>query len=888
MSQRRWSDAVHQGSAPRDDDGALVALARQGDLPGCQQIVQRYALETLRTAYLLTDNRATARQVARSAFNLLFRNLPAPDGDVDLRAALLLHVADVHLSPSGPDTEPPVPGHNLLQGHSGRFQVDDQRTRTRAGLALLAPAERVALVLREFNGLSIEQIATVVDERPDLLTAELETSRRRMRNHLDLRPEETLRAVMVGAAFDGPSGNLWIDLEPDVVAIQQQLGTRRRMLSAGVVTLMMAVMVVTLAVLLRDPGPAETDASELRFETNAVNDPAPFPTIAPPRATGTNPARARRGPTPRPPVQDVPDTLLMALMEANASDGLSHLTTFRPRHSVKLQPLVDWSRLNRERWAPVMSHDGQTLFLAHVEPQESAARVLVSAVDSRDQSVRWQVELDRVAAVPAGDKPDVFTSIAVDERYVFVVLHYWRESELIQLVVLDQATGELVNAWPVNIAGRIANDVRVLRPPESDFVYVYAITQAQPVLVGQMHISFYGYEVETGREVHGKTLVEAEDRRVFYMYKGQVTADGKSLYGVTYRSTGSGLAVQFFDLVTATVQPPVRVPFNSVGERAAVLEAVSHDGRWFYIFSPRSSEMAIIDLQHRQLVGIIPLEVTLPDSDGLGAVNLPDNTMQISPDGSRIYAIGALAGTSSSSGVWVIDTSTWQVSAHWAIETSPARILLGGDGDTLYLHERSGSIGAPAHGQITGIDTGTGEIVFRENLAFLPDTTAIRLESMAGLYRKQFGQSPSIDSDRPRDNRDFTSLPVVEAAVNPGEAQPGDQVVIQVRFVHPFTGEPVTSDDTATRYQPPGGVRAILRDESGAARDIIIELGSRGYAEYHGTVSIEEAGQWTLSLVNDWSTGSGSSHLVATSATLQVTAPTPGIGTGSLRIHSAR
>ena len=176
----------------------------------------------------------------------------------------------------------------------------------------------------------------------------------------------------------------------------------------------------------------------------------------------------------------------------------------------------------------------------------------------------------------------------------------------------------------------------------------------------------------------------------------------------------------------------------------------------------------------------------------------------------------------------------------------------------------------------------------RESLASLPGTTAIHLKSMAGLYRKQFGHSPSIDSVRPRDNRDFTSLPAVETALTPAEAQPGDQVVIHVRFVHPFSGELVSSDDTGIRYQPPGGVRAILRDESGVARDIIVELGRRGYAEYQGTVAIGEAGQWSLSLVNDWSSESGGSHLLATSATLQVIAPIPGIGTGSLRIHTAR
>jgi DNA-directed RNA polymerase specialized sigma24 family protein len=879
---------VREGFTHIEDDGTLVAACRAGDLGSCEQVVRRYALETLRTAYLLTDNHQRAWAITRTAFLHLFRELPKLDQDVDLRTRTLCHAATAFLSPAELPTVPVPLASPPVEGRPERYQVDDTRTRTRATLALIDPPARAALILREFNGLSVEQISSLLDERTDLTTVNLESSRRRIRNQMSMRADDSLRAAFSEAAFDAPSGNLWMVLEDEIAEIQRRAGHRSRIMSTVAVMIVITLLVGTLALLLRAPETEDVDASDALLGADPVIDPSPFPAIAPPRATGTNPARAVRLP-PAPPTNVVPDTLLLALQGDGATDGLAHLLEFRPRHSIPIRSLIDWNRPSREHWSPMLSPDGQSLLVSHFESRSSETLVMVSAISSENRAVQWQAELARVPAVPLGDRLDVFVSLAVDEELVFVTLHFWRENDLIELVVLDLETGEHVNRWPVNISGRMANDVRVLRPPEGERVYVFAITQGQPALSGQMHISFYGYEVRTGREVHGKTFVEADDRRVFYIYQGHVTADGRSLYGVTYRSNTGALSVQFFDLATATVQPALRVPFSVEGSREPVQEAVSHDGRWLYIFSPLAVEIAIVDLEQRRLHGVIPLDVQLASGTTLGSANLTRNTMQISPDGSRIYAISsAFSRAMTGSGVWVIDTASWQLTGHWLPESAPVQILLNGDGSILYLHERSPSIGAVAHGEVLAIDTSTGQQLFREDLRFLSDTAEIQLESLAGLYRKQYGLSPVVADTRTVDNRAFTSLPAIDAAVTPMEIQAGAQVRIEVRFIHPLSGNLLAGDQDDVRFQSPPGLRAVLSDGSRDSRDIIVELGRRGYAEYHGSVTVDIPGLWSLSLVNDWSEGAALNQLVSTRATVKVISPRPGIGSGSLRMQAER
>lgn len=368
------------------------------------------------------------------------------------------------------------------------------------------------------------------------------------------------------------------------------------------------------------------------------------------------------------------------------------------------------------------------------------------------------------------------------------------------------------------------------------------------------------------------------------MYQGNISADGQSMYGLTRGESSGSLALQFFDLFSGAAQPPEQIPFGVEGGQLPFQEAASHDGRWLYVFSPLSAEMAVVDLQARALLGIIPLDVQLETGNTLAGAYPQDNTMQISPDGTRMYATGgATDGGSSTSGVWVIDTSTWTVMDHWLPESSPSRLLLSGDGQTLYLHEQGSQPGAPA-GRLWAVDTASGEQILDDDLSFLPESTEIELQSLAGIYRKQFGRSPNLEDVQPVDNRAFTSLPAMQATLNPLSIRVGEPVTIDVRFIDPFSKEPLVEGRADSRYQPSNGLRAVLTNSTGDAGDIILELGRLGYAEYRGTAVIPGPGDWTLSIVNDWSDPQAAGQLVTTNASVEVRRRPPGIGAGSFNV----
>lgn len=865
----------------QNEDGIRDAADRRADLGACQKLVQSYGQEVLRTAYLLTDDRQRAWSIARQAFLELFKELPRLSDDVDLRARLLGHTGRAFLAPSSPDAEPSLPVSIPLEGVAERFHVDNVRSRTRAALMLLDPAARLALLLRDLNTLEVEQVSALAHQRPDVLAAALEASRRRVRGYIDLPAHEPLRATLTVAGFDAPNASLWPALADDAADLLRRADGRSRMLTAGVLAAVTAVLVIALMALFGGSPDERAVAEPL---TNALNDPAPFPTIAAPRAVGTSPARSARIPSPVT-TEIVPDTLLLALEDTRASDGLAHLAEFRPELSIAIRPLGERLSPTRDEWPPLLSTDGRQLLIVRYESRGGETRVNIVSFNSRTLSMNWQTELTRLPGAGSIErKPDMFVSLAADDDHVYASLHPWQSAELIQVVVLGLTSGQVVNEWPVNMAGLAANDVRLILPPGGDRLYLFAIVQDGATVGGVMQLGYYGYQLPGGEQLHSRSLIESDANRVFYMYQGNITADGQRMYGLTRGASRGSLALQFFDLFSGAAQPPTQISFGVDGGLVPFQEAASHDGRWLYVFSPLSAEMAIVDLQTRKLLGIIPLDVQLGSGAGLAGANPRDNTMQISPDGGRMYAIGGAADAgSSTSGVWVIDTSAWTVTDHWLPESNPNRILLSGDGQTLYLHEQGSQPGAPA-GRLWAIDTASGEQILDDNLSFLPESTEIELQFLAGVYRKQFGHSPNLADVRPVDNRAFTSLPAMQATLNPLSIRAGEPVTIDVRFINPLSKEPLVEGSADTRYQPSSGLRAVLTNSTGEAGDIILDLGRLGYAEYRGTVVIPGPGDWTLSLVNDWSSPQSAGRLITTNATVQVQRPPSVIGAGSFNV----
>ena len=130
----------------------------------------------------------------------------------------------------------------------------------------------------------------------------------------------------------------------------------------------------------------------------------------------------------------------------------------------------------------------------------------------------------------------------------------------------------------------------------------------------------------------------------------------------------------------------------------------------------------------RHLVGRIDVDtgaastsvapVSLPpavsaDSMGIGV----DPGLVVSPDGSRLYALGMLANGSMagrSTGIWVFDAGTLQPLDHWPARARLTSLAVSADGTFVYAagaqgFDADGNAG-PSGASVTVYDATTGEI----------------------------------------------------------------------------------------------------------------------------------------------------------------------------------
>lgn len=73
-----------------DDEGALVAAAKQGDIPAFETLVGRYERKIFRLAQNITQNREDAEDAMQDAFLKSYSHLKTFQGDSRL------HVAGAH------------------------------------------------------------------------------------------------------------------------------------------------------------------------------------------------------------------------------------------------------------------------------------------------------------------------------------------------------------------------------------------------------------------------------------------------------------------------------------------------------------------------------------------------------------------------------------------------------------------------------------------------------------------------------------------------------------------------------------------------------------------------------------------------------------------------
>jgi RNA polymerase sigma-70 factor (ECF subfamily) len=162
--------SVQSARLPTDAaaDAVLVRRTLRGDLVAFESLVERHRDVVFRVAARIVG-RDNADDVSQDAFLRAFHRLGRFRGDASFRAWLLqiTHNAAVdHLSRHRPEPVDTADGddgpeHEVARLPAERLESRERIARLESKLRGLSPEGRVALVLRDIEGLSYDEIASI-------------------------------------------------------------------------------------------------------------------------------------------------------------------------------------------------------------------------------------------------------------------------------------------------------------------------------------------------------------------------------------------------------------------------------------------------------------------------------------------------------------------------------------------------------------------------------------------------------------------------------------------------------------------------------------------------------------------------------------------------------
>jgi RNA polymerase sigma-70 factor, ECF subfamily len=148
------------------DDRVLVDAAQAGDLDAYETLVRRYQAGVYRIALRLLQSRADADDVTQEAFVRAWRSLSHFRGDSAFSTWLYRIVTRRCFDLLGARRPAEALSDDHLDAGADPAATVEQRERLHAvtgQIAALPPDQRAALVLREFEGLSYQEVADVLD-----------------------------------------------------------------------------------------------------------------------------------------------------------------------------------------------------------------------------------------------------------------------------------------------------------------------------------------------------------------------------------------------------------------------------------------------------------------------------------------------------------------------------------------------------------------------------------------------------------------------------------------------------------------------------------------------------------------------------------------------------
>ena len=150
------------------DEGFLVRAARRGDLDAFGELMRRHEQPTYRIALRMLGSAAEAEDAAQDAFIKAWRSLPRFRGTSSFGTWLYRITTNRCLNiiaarrPIDPLDDARA-GGDRRDDPAARAEQNEELSALTASIGRLPPEQRAALVLREFEGLSYDEVGEVLE-----------------------------------------------------------------------------------------------------------------------------------------------------------------------------------------------------------------------------------------------------------------------------------------------------------------------------------------------------------------------------------------------------------------------------------------------------------------------------------------------------------------------------------------------------------------------------------------------------------------------------------------------------------------------------------------------------------------------------------------------------
>jgi RNA polymerase sigma-70 factor, ECF subfamily len=207
----RDSEQVDTNQKANNDDLALVHASKGGDVAAFEELVKRYDRKLFRIAQHLTHNREDAQDIVQDAFLKAFQHLAQFREDakfstwliriafnqsmMTLRKRRTSRELPIDSDPGSEDKGHPIEIADWVPNPEELYNSAELQEILRKTLKKLSPGLRAVFILRDIEGLSLEQTAEVLDLRLPAIKARSRRARLQLRERLSRyfkKPEQAV------------------------------------------------------------------------------------------------------------------------------------------------------------------------------------------------------------------------------------------------------------------------------------------------------------------------------------------------------------------------------------------------------------------------------------------------------------------------------------------------------------------------------------------------------------------------------------------------------------------------------------------------------------------------------------------------------------------------